>query len=395
MESGERCICPLCLSGSLFADWLSGNGRAGTCDFANVHGKSDTVVTVAELAIEVDRWFRSTYTPGETYPESEQNGEQYKELIRYVLSDNEALVDDVCENLPDADGYDIRDGAEAFYDEFTNYESIKDVESREREEEFERWYEERYTFQWDQFCEHVKFASRFFSAKTLLDDLFGDPSEYRVGAIRPLYNLPAGYKIYRARQIGESLTYQQLQANSEKELGPPPRHRASAGRMNVEYIPAFYAAFNTETAIAELRPGIDDHIAVGVFELQEDTSVFDFTAFDKPYDDSKKGVMLHTRYDFLSQMQHAISRPVSNSVRQRDYIPTQIVAEYLRTFFGCAGIIYASAVTKEGGQGNKNIVIFSKEVDAAWTGSGAILQFRSFKDYYVEDVIYKARETPF
>jgi hypothetical protein len=49
--------------------------------------------------------------------------------------------------------------------------------------------------------------------------------------------------------------------------------------MNVEYIPVFYGAFSEETAVAEIRPGIGEEVAVGEFELRRELRVFDFTAF--------------------------------------------------------------------------------------------------------------------
>jgi len=46
--------------------------------------------------------------------------------------------------------------------------------------------------------------------------------------------------------------------------------------------------------------------------------------------------------------------------RLREYIPTQIVAEFLREEFKCDAIIYRSAMHKDGNQDNRNMVIFSK-----------------------------------
>jgi len=268
MDSGDRRLCLSCIEGSSFTDWLKDHGHAGICDFDAAHGPSDNVVTVTEFATEVDRWFRNSYTSGETYPESEQCGETYESLIGDELGCNKELLDAVLEYLPDADHYDIMQGGDSFYNVWTNYELISEIEVREKEEEFERWYEERYTHQWEKFCWDVKFSNRFFSTQKPLDDLFGAPSEYNVGGIRPLYKLGIGTTIYRARHIDEHLIYDQLRENAAKALSAPPRHRATAGRMNVDFIPVFYAAFCAKTAVAELRPSIEDNLAVGTFELR-------------------------------------------------------------------------------------------------------------------------------
>ncbi len=101
--------------------------------------------------------------------------------------------------------------------------------------------------------------------------------------------------------------------------------------MNVEYIPAFYAAFSEETAVAEIRPGIGEHVAVGEFVVQRELRVFDFTVFARAPREQWKEVYGHTRYDFIHQMEGEISKPVLPFDRQREYIPTQIAAEYVRT----------------------------------------------------------------
>jgi RES domain len=72
-----------------------------------------------------------------------------------------------------------------------------------------------------------------------------------------------------------------LQKNPPAELSAPPKERARAGRMTVEYIPAFYGAFSEDTALAEMRPSIGDQVAVGEFVLQKTLKVFDFTVFSK------------------------------------------------------------------------------------------------------------------
>ena len=47
--------------------------------------------------------------------------------------------------------------------------------------------------------------------------------------------------------------------------------------------------------------------------------------------------------------------------RQREYIATQIVAEYLKSFFGCDAIIYRSAMQRDEEQDVRNIVILNRD----------------------------------
>jgi RES domain len=176
-----------------------------------------------------------------------------------LSSVDNAVVRAIVENLPDVSHREIQKGAERFYDDTACYEKTADVEVRERADQEEYWYQNRFTYQWQDFCEKVQYERRFFRTKELLDKLFGKPSEYEGGAIDPVYMLKAGHKIFRARILDGNFTERVLSLDPSRELGAPPRERAPAGRMNVEYIPAFYGAFSEQTAVAET--GLEPHRA--------------------------------------------------------------------------------------------------------------------------------------
>jgi len=80
--------------------------------------------------------------------------------------------------------------------------------------------------------------------------------------------------------------------------------------MNVEFIPVFYAAFAGATAIAELRPGIGDSIAIGRFTTRVPLKVFDFTVFDRRAAD-RTHFYDHSRYDFINQMSGHFIGPIA------------------------------------------------------------------------------------
>src|SRR5271155_5801883 len=58
------------------------------------------------------------------------------------------------------------------FDPLALYESIADVEALERADQEEYWYENRFSFQWKDFCSTVQYGRRFFKIKELLDNLF-------------------------------------------------------------------------------------------------------------------------------------------------------------------------------------------------------------------------------
>lgn len=227
----------------------------------------------------------------------------------------------------------------------------------------------------------VQFSARFFGIKQKLDELFGDPAEYGEGPVKPLYDLGAAQTLYRARLMRDDLTEEVLNADGATRLGAPPAERTQGGRMNVEFIPVFFAAFSKATVVAELRPSIGDSIAIGTFKTRVSLKVFDFTVFDQRAEDHRHFVE-HSRYDFITQLQTEISRPVRPHERQREYIATQIVAEYLKSFFGCDAIIYRSAMQRDEEQDDRNIVILNR---AGFVGD-ADPNVLSYTGWSMEDV---------
>lgn len=393
-------ICTECIGNKRFVAWIRQNGQRARCEIDPEHGRSRKVVPASRFAEEVDAWFRATYTQGteEAYvthdsdnPDYQQRGEPYEDILLNELECDGAVVHAISEHLPDASDRDIAQGADPFYDSSQNYEAIADIEQRDREAEQEYWYENRFRFEWKGFCKKVQHQRRFFQIKEPLDELFGDPKEYECGAIRPVYTLSVGQKIYRARLLSDTLTEDQLKREPAKELGPPPPERARAGRMNAEYIPAFYAAFSEDTAVAEIRPGIGEKLAVGEFVLQREVKVFDFTAFARAGHEKWKETYAHTRYDFISQMEDEISKSIMPTDRQREYIPTQIVAEYLKEYFDCEAVIYRSSMIKDGNQESRNIVLLNGGI--AFVGESVAPL--AFSKYIIKEVLNVTYELVF
>jgi RES domain len=350
---GERYLCTQCIGDGPLKDWLELHGSERTCDFDSDHeGRCASVQAFAE---EADRWFRANYQPGaETIaadPDRDgviygTEGEPFEDIFTWELEASQDVLSAVIEALPDVSWHDIAQGADAFYTDATNFEPIEAARAREKADQDEYWFANRYVFEWEDLCNQVQFSGRFFGIKKRLDELFGTPDEYGEGPVKPLYDLAAGQAVFRARLLNDELTEEAIKADPAARLGAPPANRTHSGRMNVELIPAFYGAFSGETAIAELRPGIGDSIAVGKFITRVPLRVFDFTVFDRRAED-RRHFFDHSRYDFVTQMQAEISKPVRPHERQREYIATQIVAEYLQKYFGCDAVIYRSSMRRD------------------------------------------------
>lgn len=400
----EMHVCPKCVMSKRFQKWIRATGKRGQCDIVEDHGDRSRVVAIRNFAKHVDEIFRKEYQLGgedsfyagvSDRLSYAQRGSSLLDIISNELLCDDALAETIIDRLPDVSPRDIAQGAEPFYDSTANYEKIADVEARNRAESEEYWYFLRFSLQWDDFCERVKYESRFFSAKELLDKLFGKPSEYEGdGPVNPVYLLKAPLNIYRARVLDASFTENILKADPAKEVGAPPRDKATAGRMNVEFIPAFYGAFSEQTAVAETRPDIGEEVAIGEFILQKDIKVFDFTVFTLSEAEDKTLSYAHTRYDFIDQLEREMSRQIRSHEKRRDYIPTQIAAEYLNQYFDFDAIIYHSAVVSGRSREHRNIV-FLPRADFFVGGGEEILKFSRFQILQVEDVNYTLSDIRF
>ena len=398
-SSADKNVCTECIGNEFFSKWIAENGEAGTCDYDESHRDENSVISLEELAEYVDQYFRANYCQGAEYrygtPDSDNPsyanyGEPYKDILENDLECSQTLIEELSSYLPDDDG---RDGGETFYDDCMEYESLSDAQKREEAEWEDHWYEDRFAYPWYEFCDTVKYKRRFFRTIELLNALFGKAEEYESGTVRPIYQVMQGAILHRARLLDNTFTEAMLNENPAINLSAPPRDKTKAGRMNVEFIPVFYASFSPETALAEMRPSIGDSLAIGEYRLTRPIKVFDFTAFDsleyiqELSNEERARAYAHTRYDFIQHVQDEISKPVTQHQKQLEYIPTQIIAEYLSEHFGCDAIIYKSSIFRQRNATARNIVLFNKGGDFVGAAN-SILDYIGHKIKRISDVTY-------
>ena len=149
----------------------------------------------------------------------------------------------------------------------------------------------------------------------------------------------------------------------EKDLTSPPPDKAVSGRANTYGIPHLYLTDSPETAMYELRAVTGDQLTIAEFEITRDIDIIDFTRHEDlynmycgEYDSLLQAVQ---RWALLKEVSQDMSRPVRRYDNANlDYLPTQLVSEYIRVVKGMGGLIFQSS---RKGQGKKNIVIFDKE----------------------------------
>lgn len=143
-----------------------------------------------------------------------------------------------------------------------------------------------------------------------------------------------------------------LQCHSAKRMRPD-RKFVKAGRANAEYKAVFYAAVTPEVAIKEMRPWIGAYLSVAQFRTKKDLRIVNL--FDV-YKGFEEGFMLAinrsklTGKNFDDYVWHTIGeafcQPVMLSDEPHGYLPTQIIAELIKSM-GYDGLAYRSSVEHE------------------------------------------------
>jgi hypothetical protein len=220
----------------------------------------------------------------------------------------------------------------------------------------------RLRYGWKQFSKTVKHYRRYFFADHGFDT--EDPDYVAPGAmlvaigdalrdgglVRPLPDEP----IYRVRPHNA-----QEHPRTGTELGAPPAARIEkSSRMSPAGIPLFYGALDPDTAITEARdanPGAEA-CTIGTFHARRPARIVDLSTppevpslFDPEHRHLRPGLI------FLRHFVEEIAKPfVRDDHIHIEYVPTQIVTEWLRTHFDpgpgepLVGVLYGSSRNPEG-----------------------------------------------
>ncbi|WP_428969205.1 RES family NAD+ phosphorylase [Sphingomonas sp. Xoc002] len=223
----------------------------------------------------------------------------------------------------DEDVYDERDGDTPFYTEDFQYSLV----------EPNGWVQSGL---WSDFRHSIAHEYRFFNdgAKRLLVEIFSNVHYLSDENKQPaFYALEPGTLLQRARGVRSIEVAREWAADPSRFLGPPPKHLRNAGRMNAAGIGAFYAAFDDPTCLAELRPLVGGLVCLASFRLRRPVHVLDFTRFERPGRNidifAKNYAARTTQWAFMQSFQQEISRPVLPDDTNLEYVPTQVVAEFL------------------------------------------------------------------
>lgn len=200
---------------------------------------------------------------------------------------------------------------------------------------------------WSKFKNEIKFTNRFFPKNIIYSSVFktNKPKDQFFEMLEQLtVNVENSADLYRARISDHHI--------ESKDMGAPPAGIASGGRANPIGIPYLYLANNIATCIAEVRPNNTSTIYISRFHLKNkdrELRVLDLTkprkkiSILKLSNDASNLASILEYLQLLEILSIELSTPISPYSSSLDYIPTQILSEFIKTIGEVDGIKFNSS----------------------------------------------------
>jgi hypothetical protein len=226
---------------------------------------------------------------------------------------------------------------------------------------------------YEKFAYEVKNKNRTFLSSSSLKFL----EWIRNVTKKHVIDLDKNKKYYRARVCDDK----NKQIN---KLGMKPiENLNSEGRANSLNINMLYLADDKDIAISESRAAIYENITVANFKLNRNLKIVDLSA-ERPGFDLYFNLPEHQDPDreLLVLLGHIFTNPLSVNDQRREYIPTQVIAEYFKSI-ALDGIAYQSQFKVRGIEElHRNIVLFNLE-DADAVG---------YQIYQIKEITIQSQE---
>lgn len=363
-SESEKYVCSDCIDDFVLTVEIEDDGRRRKCSYCNEVGQTVAIEEIADCVEEIYPMMvgeveRTPYF----YEDSDrvdyrQNGDTPNTLIGEMLEcADQDIADDVTAELSSRHSYEaMKDGEPDLYDDSNDIYVLRVPRSKEVAQT------------WQSFCESIKHSRRFFNDNAsellaeILEPIVNPKYSGTESAVRTIEPGSSEQFVYRGRLANTVAARGSILAKPINELGAPPKHLNTGGRMNAAGIPVFYGSFDVETCVAELRGPVGGTAVVGKFEVTRRLRVLDLTLlhnamFNISYFDPD--VVRKVAYNrFLRGFHKEIKRAVIPGSETLDYLPTQFVAEYLWTKVDPVldGLIFGSAQISNAKA--KNIALF-------------------------------------
>jgi hypothetical protein len=361
-------ICSDCAKNAHLRRRIEKTGWAEDCSICG--NEKPFVFDIDELASVLAKVIKQNFGTGAHRFVLSDDDRDYKEpygdpletVVSEVLEQDVDFFDELLEAIVKNDDFRPQDGEECFFESGALYVPVNRSESVDY-----------FAAQWSAIVGELKHKRRFFSESVgnFFQGLFKDVEDVKTwgtdvaSVLSVVQDMPKGTTVFRSRFI-DLEDAKKVFDHPFREVGPPPRSKARAGRMSPEGVVALYCAMDERTAIAELRPAIGGMAAVVALAFTRTVRLLDFERLERSLDEGW-GAFLDTDFDtawrtrnFLRKLHSLISQPVVPG-HEADYLITQTMAEYLAHVHQPQfdGIIFKS-VQRAGGM---NVVLFS---DRGW-----------------------------
>lgn len=323
-EVPDRYICNKCVGDYGLQEYIRRNATRRRCSYCKRKSKRNSAISLEKFILYVQKCLRAEYETAEdsgTPYETREGGWLGEVLDIWEVLDEHPIYSDEGE---------IEADVQALLEDNTYAKNFTGTPAD--------WHSEY----WGRFVDLVKYKARFilFRKDFTFEYDFDDP-RYILDTIGEL--LPELVKTVPPRQQLTRVRVSQRGIGGmwAANLGTnSPRHTKQASRMSPAGIPLFYAAESLSTAIAEVSPSESDKLChIGTFETSSDALLIDFTAvplmpsiYDEYLADKREAIL------FLRRFVKDMALPVEkNGEGNIDYLPTQIVTEYIRYLFKVDG----------------------------------------------------------
>ena len=374
-NENEQFVCHECIGDDYLKSDIRRSGSVQTCSMCD---SVRPAIAFGVLCDRVQKIVSEEFVRTPSEPENwtlykegnvdwEREGEPIDSILYEILESDQPLIEALKEELSDRHhSYDdALCGEEDPYGDDVHYILEKPDDAK-------------FIDAWSTFESEIRTRARFFSSKaeTTLDDIFGDLSSFQTRK-RPIVR-EAGPKsetnvLYRARSASSHADITRIVENPARELGAPPSRLTGSGRMNPRWVRMFYGAFDPDTCIAEIRPPVGSYAVVGKFTIVRKLRLLDLGVLRELFVKEAsffdpKFRHLRDKARFLERLVTIMSRPVMPTDEDYEYLPTQVVAEYLSEKMEprIDGLIYPSS-QRDGI--SENVVLFRRAAAVKPDGS--------------------------
>lgn len=206
---------------------------------------------------------------------------------------------------------------------------------------------EELSYDWDFFCQFLKHKVRyvFYKHSEKIDKEYKRVSpSYILGEIGKFIDgLDLFYNTRKDGGLFDVIDLYRARQHKKKEkirkacqIGTSPESKAAANRFSAAGIPMFYGSSDKKTAVLETRDKKKktEYISVGKFRNTGELNLIDLTSVPIISIFDLEKANFYDASFFLRHFIKKIAEPIKKDGREHfEYVPTQVVTEYLRHLF--------------------------------------------------------------